>query len=164
MDGLAGWLDERNMQIIGGAILFLSFFVKVPKIEVNIWSILARHIGKAINGEVLTKVDELSSRMDNFEESTKSELQSIRNTEDEREIKQCRTRITRYGDEVLRGLKHSKNHADQILLDATTYENYCSSHPNFENDVTAETIENIKRDYRKRLATNDFLQGSTEYE
>lgn len=157
MEGLAGYLTANNLKIAGSALLLLSFFVKIPKIEVNIWAIIAKKIGTAINGEVIEKVDTLSSRVDAFEAATKAELQSIRYKEDEREIKQCRTRITRFGDEVLRGVKHSKDFSDQILMDITAYESYCRDHEEFENDVTHMTIENIKQDYRKRLVNNDFL-------
>ena len=99
----------------------LSTFLEVSKIEINPWSWLAKKIGRAINGEVIAKVDKLEK-----------EVCNIQNGMDERAAKDARVRILRFGDEVLHGAEHSKEHFDQILLDITEYENYCDEHKDFK--------------------------------
>jgi hypothetical protein len=81
----------------------------------------------------------------------------MRNEEAERNAVECRTRILRFGDEILHEMEHSKEHFDQILRDITSYEHYCNSHPNFPNNNTVITTQIIKDTYRKRWDEHDFL-------
>ena len=76
---------------------------------------------------------------------------------DEQSAISARARILRFGDEVLHGQKHSKDHFDSILRDAKLYEIYCSTHKDFENGVTEVIIDRIKAVYHERLEKNDFL-------
>ena len=131
----------------GGIIVAILMSVfEISKIPINPWSWLAKHIGKAINGEVIEKVDRLGV-----------EVKNLRAECDEREATSCRTRILRFGDEILHGDRHSKEHFDNILLDITCYERYCGDHPDFRNNIAAATIERIRHVYKERLAKNDFL-------
>lgn len=95
---------------------------------------------------VENKVDHLSQKHDAFESVC-----------DEREAKQKRTVILRFGDEILHGVLHSKEHYDQILLDCTDYEQFCDDHPHFANNVAVQTIAMIKRTYRTRMEEKSFL-------
>lgn len=124
----------------------LSTVIEISPIKLNPWSWLARKIGKAINGEVLDKVDQLEKRVD-----------SLRDTVEERSAVDARTRILRFGDECLHGDRHSKEHFDQILRDITAYELYCNDHPNFKNNTAVLTIGSIKAIYKQRLRDHDFL-------
>lgn len=79
---------------------------------------------------------------------------------DEREandIKNARTRIIRFNDELLSNVPHSKSMFDSVLIDCSDYEDYCEYHPHFKNNVAVEAIENIKRIYRKCEENHDFL-------
>lgn len=78
--------------------------------------------------------------------------------EDEKDhIIQCRYRIQRFNDEILLGQKHSKEFFDSTLIDITDYDVYCSSHPEFRNQVTSMAEENIKRVYQKCMEEHTFL-------
>lgn len=123
--------------IIGGLGM-----IKIPVIQINIWSI----IGKAINGEVLQKVKELS---DNFERHI--------SLEEEEKIRDARARILRFNDEVLLNRKHSKEHFEEILQDIDMYEKYCNTHPNYKNNKAVFAIDTIKEVYKKCLKDKDFL-------
>ena len=73
------------------------------------------------------------------------------------EAKICRSRVIRFNDELLNGMPHSKSMFDTILIDCSDYEKYCADNPNFRNSVATESIENIRRNYRKHEEANDFL-------
>lgn len=130
----------------GGALLILLTLIQIAPVKINPWSWLAKNIGKAINGEVVEKVDNLST-----------DIRNLRDECEEREATACRTRILRFGDEILHDVRHSKEHFDQILIDITAYENYCASHPDFRNNVAVATIKRINQVYARCIMDNDFL-------
>lgn len=127
-------------------VVVLSGVVEFSKIKINPWTWVARKIGRAINGEVLDKVNALERRVDTLNKNV-----------EERAATDARTRILRFGDECLHGEKHSKEHFDQILRDITEYDKYCSDHPEFKNNMAVLTIGNIKSIYQQRLVDHDFL-------
>lgn len=132
----------------GGITLFaLATLIQIAPIKINPWSWLAKNIGKALNGELLEKVDSLERNIEN-----------LRAKCDEREATKCRARILRFGDEILHNVKHSKEHFDQILLDITDYEQYCNEHPRFKNNIAIATINRINREYDKCAQNNGFLE------
>ena len=71
--------------------------------------------------------------------------------------KSTRTRILRYNDELLNGVKHSKEMADACLIDCTYYEQVCEEIPNFQNNIATMAIANIKRDYQENMENHTFL-------
>ncbi len=127
--------------ILGGATL-----IQISPIKIDPWSAFARWIGRAINGEVIAKVDKLEK-----------ELISMRQDIDERAAKDCRVRILRFGDEVLHEKRHTKEHFDQILLDITEYDKYCEEHKDFKNNMTAMTTMHIKDTYERCMEDRSFL-------
>ena len=130
----------------GGAVLILMTLIQVTPIKINPWSWLGRTIGRAINGEVLEKVESLSQ-----------DVQNNKKDDDEHWASLSRSHILRFGDEILHGVGHSKEHFDQILLDITDYEHYCDAHPEYPNEKAVATIKQIKKTYQKCLDNNDFL-------
>lgn len=130
----------------GGILLAAMTLIQIAPIKLNPWSALAKAIGRAINGEVITKVDRLER-----------ELLGMKENLEERDAISCRTRILHFGDETIHGVRHTKEHFDQILRDITTYERYCDDHPNFENNTTVLTSRRIKDIYEDCLKTADFL-------
>lgn len=120
--------------------------LQVAPIKINPWTWIARAIGRAINAEVIDKVGKLES-----------EVQSIKKNTEEHEAKSARVRILRFGDEILHDVKHSQEHFNQVLLDITEYEEYCSRHPEFRNNVTGITTKRIMETYEKCLKDNNFL-------
>ena len=127
-------------------VLVASYFVEISPIKINPWGRVGKTIGRAINGELIEKVDALDKR-----------VTSLKNSVDERAATDARTKILRFGDECLHGEKHSKEHFDQILRDITEYEQYCADHPDFKNNMAVLTIGSIKSIYQQRLRDHDFL-------
>lgn len=130
----------------GGALVLLMTIVQITPIKINPWSWLGRVIGRAINGEVLEKVDALSK-----------DVKQNKEDDDEQWASLSRTHILRFGDELLHNVKHSKEHFDQVLLDIKKYEEYCDTHPNYLNNVAHATIQRIKETYQECLKKNEFL-------
>lgn len=141
--------DMTIGQLAGSASIIIALaatLIQISPIKINPWSYLARKIGRALNKEVIEKVDKLEN-----------ELTSLKNSTDEGEAKSARARILRFGDEIAHGVKHSKEHFDDILADITDYELYCASHVNFKNNRTGLTSKLIKETYEKCMKTHDFI-------
>lgn len=128
-----------------GLIALLSL-VQIAPIEINPWSFIARSIGKAMNREIIEKVDKVQRSLDEH---------IIAN--EERDVKQCRLRVLRFNDEIIQGQKHTREHFNEILDDITEYEHYCDDHPDYENSKAVLAIENVKRIYRQCEEDNSFL-------
>ena len=130
----------------GGIFLVICTLIQIAPIKVNPWSWLAKRVGRAINGEVIEKVDSLEK-----------EITTLAAICEEREATTCRTRIIRFGDEMYHDQKHSKEHIDQILADIKTYEDYCSTHPGYRNNIATATIKQIRAVYDRCIEEKDFL-------
>lgn len=129
-----------------GLLIALLTLIQIAPIKINPWSAIAKTLGRAINKEMMDKLESLDKEMKQLRDATA--LESALN---------CRVRIIHFGDETLHGQKHTKEHFDQILRDIDKYEHYCNTHPEFENNVTVLTSARIKEIYQKRLADGDFL-------
>ena len=136
------------------AVLALAAtFVEVSKIKINPWTWLARTIGRAMNGDLIERMDKLEKRMEQLE---KRQDQADA-ADKKRDAISQRNRILRFGDELLHDKKHSKEHFDEILRDIDRYEKYCDEHKEFENGTTVATSKHIKDTYRRLLETHGFL-------
>ena len=124
----------------------LATIIQVSPIKLDPWTLLGRWIGRAINGELMEKVDKLEH-----------DIQQIDHDAGERYAKEARARVLRFGDEILHNVSHSKEHFDDILQDITEYENYCEEHPEFENDRMQLTAQKIKDTYKKCWEEHSFI-------
>lgn len=124
----------------------LATFVEKTSKTIKPLTKLARAIGRAINGELMEKVDNLEKKVEKMDQE--EQLQRA---------KDARTRVLRFGDEVFHGVHHTKEHFDDVLRDITDYENYCDEHPRFENDQMHITAEHIKETYHKCLKEHSFV-------
>lgn len=143
---LMQWINQNLNGTTALVVLILMTFIQITPINLNPWSSIAKYVGKAINGELVEKVDKLGN-----------ELETFKSDYEKQEIYNCRTRILRFNDEIVRGLKHKKEHFDQILIDVDRYEKYCSHHPNFKNNIATDSIERIKRVYKECGDKGTFL-------
>lgn len=139
--------DIKEIVMYGGGLtLVLMTLIQITPIKINPWTWLGRTIGRAINGEVIEKVNTLSDDVKALKEEDAEQWASL-----------SRSHILRFGDELLHGVPHSKEHFDQILLDISKYEAYCDEHPNYKNNIANATIKQIKNTYQKCLDENKFL-------
>lgn len=106
-----------------------------------------------MNAEVFDQMAELKDKID----AVDARVDNLAAQEDRKSATLCRARILRFGDEILHGTAHSKEHYDQILLDITDYSQYCAAHPEFANHVTKHAEQEIEDAYQRLLETNGFL-------
>ena len=123
--------------------------IEITPIKINPWS----WIGRLFNKDVMKKIDGLQKEV----HDVKNDMTNFREELDERNATACRTRILRFGDEILHGVPHSKEHYDQILLDIDSYEEYCLIHQEYKNNVAVATIRRIKKRYQEHLEEDSFL-------
>nr|DAO43624.1 MAG TPA: pore-forming toxin [Caudoviricetes sp.] len=116
----------------GGVLLILLTIIQLAPIKINPWSKIAKIIGRALNTEVMDKLNES-------------------------EATNCRYRILRFDDEIRHKVKHTEEHFNQIIEDIDDYERYCSGHPNYKNSKAVSAIENTRRTYEKCRRENSFL-------
>ncbi len=149
-----GWL-------VGGGLVGLMTLVEVSKIKINPWSAIWKlfcrgfhAIGRALNGEVLDKIEGLDTRIDKLEKSQEHAEAKA----EEREAKACRLRILRFDDELQRGCKPTKEHITQMLDDVIWYRRYCDEHKDFPDGQAIMAGLHIENDYNQRWKENNFLE------
>lgn len=130
----------------GGAVFLLLTLVQLAPLKINPWSAIARWIGKAINGDVLQKLDLVETR-----------LEKHIAVDDERDADMHRARILQFNTELLREKRHTEEDFNEIFYNINCYERYCRDHPNYQNGRAVHAIANIGRVYDDRLRKHDFL-------
>lgn len=141
-----GWIAAIIAVVLG--------IVEKSGIKWNPYSVILKAIGRGINGEMLKKIEDIEKNLSNVQ----NKIDSLDTEVKENAIVNCRAQFTRFGDELRHGMKHSKDHFDQTLMNITKYEQYCQAHKDFANNVTEATAKLIKRNYEERLEKNDFLE------
>lgn len=137
----------------GGGLAILLTLIQISPIKVDPWSALARVLGRAINGEVIGKLDELKEA----QKSNADRLNEHIRLDDERNADEHRARILRFNNELIRDIPHTKEEFIDILADIDVYERYCEQHPEYRNNRAVHAIANIGRAYDERLVKHDFL-------
>lgn len=120
--------------------------VEIEPIKIRLPQRILRAIGRAMNADVMEKLEKLENGMAEIESKVA-----------ENDAKQARVRILRFGDEIYNDVLHTKEHFNQILQDITEYEHYCETHKDFENDRTVATTKLIKEVYEECLENKSFL-------
>lgn len=129
----------------GSGLLILLTLVELAPIKVNPWSWLAKAIGKAIGiAAIERKLDEHIA------------------ADDKRDADRHRLEILRFNNELLRGLRHTKEEFIEALAEIDAYERFCEDHPDYPNNRAVLAIENIRENYRERMKKHDFLQEGTK--
>ena len=146
MEKLMGLTVGQMIGGIAGIILVFSIFIEITPIKLNPISTFLKWLGKKINGDVISKVDDLEKKIDSLEADFSK-----------KEAIASRIRILRFGDEVRTGVRHSQESFDQVLDDISNYKLYCDSHKDFQNEKTVMTTKILLDNYRERLEKNDFL-------
>lgn len=136
-----------------GVLIILAGMIKIPKIELNIWNLIGRTVGRSINKEMMDQVNDLQSEI----KGMKTEIDSLKKEEELERVRQARQRILRFSDEILFEQRHSKEHFDEILDDIDTYEEYCRTHEEYENNKAVLAITTIREVYKDCLKTHNFL-------
>lgn len=131
--------------IVGIVLAFLTL-VQIAPIKVNPWTAIGKAIGRAINGDVIEKLEETRKTLDNHIK-----------TDDARNADSHRSTILRFNNELLRDIPHTREEFIEILGEIDFYEQYCNDHPEYKNNRATHAVANIKRVYDDRLIKHDFL-------
>lgn len=127
----------------GGLLLVLMTLVQIAPVKVNPWSWLAGAIGRAVNAEVIKKLDDHITM------------------DDRRTADGHRARILHFNNELLRDIGHTQEEFFEVLSEIDAYEDYCREHPEYPNNRAVLAIDNIREVYKERLKKHDFLQVSS---
>lgn len=136
----------------GIAVAALTLVQVVP-VKINPWSYIARSIGKALNKDMM---DKLESVQDDVKDLG-NKHSNLEYRMDKDKADDCRTRILRFGDELRRGVEHSEEFFNQILDDISDYKRYCTEHPEYKNDKAVNAIAEIEKVYQRCMEKNSFL-------
>ena len=152
--------DTQMVEIAVGIVIFLGTFIRIPKLELNVWGIIGNEIKQGMLKEIDGKIDAIDTKVNALSaqiEAVNEHVAAVEEKEEENEAVNCRIRILRFGDEILHDVDHSKEHFDQTLSDIDFYETYCKSHPRFENNKAKATIKVILNTYHARFDKHDFI-------
>jgi len=144
----------------GGGLLLILSLIKIPKLELNLWGWLAKGLGKAMNGDIIKKIDNIDTKVSAMEDKLTS-VETTLNThvkEDKLDsIRNTRARILRFHDELRHGTQHTEEHYNEILSDIDIYEDFCDQHKDYPNTKAEVAINGIKESYRDCIKNNTFL-------
>lgn len=125
------------------------------------WTLLQKFYEDA-TGKKKVKLEDIDKKLDSQQkdiDGLKDSFTKFQGAESEKDAESARRRILRFNDELLRKVDHSKEYFDDILEDIKVYENYCDSHPSFENGKTGMADKNIRRCYEQCMEKNSFLKS-----
>ena len=153
-EDLAGLVDLNTLlSTLGWAVLgLLTVAEKFAPKGKKPWSALARALGSEMTHDMREHMEALDKRLTMLSDK----LDEVKASGEEMRAEDARARILRFGDEIGRGIKHSKDTYDQALMDINAYDAYCEAHPHFRNHVTRTTSDFIMAQYRERLEKHDF--------
>lgn len=137
----------------GGFLLIIMTLVQIAPLKINPWSAVGRIIGKAVNKDVIDKLD----KMEAAQKETRAKLENHIYIDNERNADLHRIYILRFNREILReNIPHTREDFVEVLSEIDFYERYCKEHPEYENNRAVLAIQNIKRTYSEKLENHDF--------
>lgn len=137
----------------GGALVVILSIIEITPIKVNPWSSFVKWLGRLLNADVIKELDTVKTT----QKETRDRLEAHIRTDEKREADQCRARILRFNNELLREIPHTKEEFIDVLKDIDEYERYCREHKDYANGRAVHAINNIGRVYDERLEKHDFL-------
>lgn len=138
----------------GGILIAALALIQISPIKVDPFGALARWIGRALNGDVLKKLDE----MEKAQAETREQLDEHIRIDNERNADTHRVQILRFNRELLQEVPHTQEDFVEALSEIDFYEHYCKSHPEYENNRAVLAIENIKRAYMEWQENHKVLE------
>ena len=148
-------LDMLGVPVSTAIILTLLSFIKIPKIEINVWQLIGKALSKGLTGPITEEIKSLKNDIMGLSKRLDSHIEKS----EEEAILSTRQRILRFSDEVAVDMKHSREAFVEILSEIDKYEDYCMEHPHFPNNRCVLACQNIKEVYKIRLEKHDFLDS-----
>lgn len=145
----------------GGAMVVFLSIIQLAPIKINPWSALWKllcrgfaAVGRALNADVLTELETLKRG----QQENREHLEEHIRIADERRADDHRAAILHFNVELIQGLPHTREDFIEVLTEIDKYEDYCQTHPRYENNRAVCAIQNIKRVYAQRMEKNDFKE------
>ncbi len=126
-----------------GVLVIILTLVQITPLKINPWSAICRVIGKALNSDVIEKLDKLEA----MQKETRQRMDEHIYMDDQRTADIHRVQILRFNRELLQGLPHTHEDFIEAINEIDYYERYCQAHPEYENNRAVMAIANIKRCY-----------------
>ena len=154
-------MTEAEVLTGGGIVLVAMTLIQISPIKLDPWSAIARAVGRAINKDVIDKLDE-----------TREILDAHIKMDGARTADTHRARILQLNNALLWDIPHTQEDAQKNILiipvknlqnhhhnhKKTQYEKYCKANPDYQNNRTTHAVANISRVYDDRLIKHDFLK------
>lgn len=150
MDSIQLFELIKDQPLLVAIIIIAATFIKIPKVELNIWSLIGSELMKPIN----VKLDILENKIEDVEKTLNNH---ITESEIERAIT-ARSRILRFNDEIISGQEHTKEHYEDILNCIDKYDKYCACHPEFPNSKCILACQHIKDVYCDKMEKDGFVE------
>ena len=122
----------------GGAALILLTLIQIAPVKINPWSAIAKAIGRAINGDLIRAVNQVSESVD------------------QNEIDRLRWEILDFSNSCQNGRRHTREEFDHIIRMHEKYESILTRR-NESNGQVDMAYDYIKTLYQKFLIERDFL-------
>lgn len=97
------------------------------------------------------------AELDKKIDSIQKDIDDLRSEIKKSDALQARRRILRFNDELLSGLKHSKEAFDDVIDDTDIYEKFVTENPTFINNKCVLAKQHIKDTYLKCEKEASFL-------
>ena len=102
---------------------------------------------------LITRKDKRSDK----QQEILDKIETLSNQFSERDARIARENILRFDDELIAGVRHSREYFRVILEDdVDSYEKYCAEHEDFKNSFTAEAVKHIRKVYGNLLDKGEF--------
>ena len=142
-------LASDHTSIVVVCALIAMSVIEVSKIKINPISWLCNLLFKKIIEEIKETKEETKSLRLEFDRFKKEQAFN--------EATASRRRILRFNDEAVFGLKHTREHFDEIIADIDNYESFCKENPDYQNNKGKMAMHNIKNIYQKCINDNTFV-------
>lgn len=117
--------------------------------------LINRHDNKKnVEKKLSAQIDGVRTELGKEINEIKTDVKEVSEGLEEHRAVLARTHILRFADELRIG-KHSKEYFLQQLQDIKTYDHYCKTHPDFENNLTVMSSEFIQEEYKRLYLSND---------
>lgn len=97
------------------------------------------------------KTNEIGKELKTIKEEQQEEFKKLNTKIEYNAAVLARTHILRFNDEIMNGMKHSREYWRQQLDDCDTYEEFCKENPDFKNSYTEIADKNIKTTFEKLM-------------
>ena len=138
--------DHSSITLI--LTLIAMGLIEVSKVKINPISWLCNLLFKKIIEEIKETRKETKSLREEFDRFKKEQAFN--------EATASRRRILRFNDEAVFGVKHTREHFDEIINDIDNYEAFCKENQDYQNNKGKLAMKNIKDIYQDRIRDNTF--------